>query len=186
MTLTNPPPPAVSFSLCDKTYQSALFPTLPSSSLAPVKLPRCNGLPASLNHIKTQEQEASSHCYYQDKDHGFRLHHHHRHLHHTVQLFIKQKRKPAKPPKEKGFSCQKEEWKCGSIPFLSRKPASSLRPDPEHTYSSSKNLWLRVWFLNHFPSFTLSFRQTFTIKHESSALTVKKQHCNIPGVIGLV
>lgn len=43
-------------------------------SLPPVKLPRCNGLPASLNHIKTHEQEASPHCYYWDKDPTFTTH----------------------------------------------------------------------------------------------------------------
>lgn len=41
------------------------------SPLLPVKLPRCNGWPASLNHIKPQKQEASLHCYYWDKDPSF-------------------------------------------------------------------------------------------------------------------
>lgn len=33
-------------------------------SLPPVKLPRCNGRSADLNHIKPYKQEASLHCYY--------------------------------------------------------------------------------------------------------------------------
>ena len=151
--------------------------------LPPVKLPRCNALPASRNHIKTHEQEASPHCYYWDRKNAITAYIRYCHHGHHKSVFTD-------AAQENHLYHEKVEEESGKkLEKLIFQSSSHILFSWRHTHT--KGSWdkrpLQPQILNNPQSVTLFFfppprceifdpggAQTFSsIKHESWALTGK-------------